>query len=360
MDITSIDHLELFVEDADHTAVQLCASYGFVMRGQGGPETGLAGCRSILLRQRNITLLITSPIDDDHRAAEYLRRHGDGVAVVGLAVDDAQSAFTEAVERGALPVVAPTAFGPQDARVTFASVNGFGDVEHRFTSRQSNDAPFAPGIIEEEPGSVVAGDGLLVAIDHLAVLVPPGTLESTTRYYHEVFGFTQTYSERIQFGQQAMDSKVVENAFGTVTFTVIEPDTTCNPGQIDRFLEAHRGAGVQHIAFLTSDITESVRTISAAGVRFLVTPPPYYDELNARLGPVGVPLDTLRELNILADRDRWGVMLQIFTESDHPRRTLFYELIDRRGARTFGSNNIKALYAAVERQRDSIGHAQRS
>jgi 4-hydroxymandelate synthase len=360
VDITSIDHLEMFVEDAEHTAIQLCTSYGFVMCGRGGPETGLAGCRSILLRQRNVTLLITSPIDDDHRAVEYLRRHGDGVAVVGLAVDDAQSAFTEAVKCGALPLATPTVFGSQGDSVTFASVNGFGDVEHRFVSRQSNDGLFAPGVIEEDAGSVVVGGGLLVAIDHLAVLVPPGTLESTTRHYREVFGFTQTYSERIQFGQQAMDSKVMENAFGTVTFTIIEPDTTRDPGQIDRFLDAHGGAGVQHIAFLTSDIAESVRTSSAEGVRFLVTPPAYYDELNARLGSVGVPLDTLRELNILADRDRWGVMLQIFTESDHPRRTLFYELIDRRGARTFGSNNIKALYAAVERQRDTIGHARHS
>lgn len=353
MDIRSIDHIELFAEDAERVAVQFRDAYGFAVHGRGNPETGLAGCRSILLRQGDITLLVTTPIGDEHRAAEYLRRHGDGVAAVGLAVADAEAAFAEAVERGAVPVAPPDVVGPKGASVTFASVSGFGDVEYRFTSREAADASFAPGVIEENDDAAPA-DGLLEVIDHLAVLVPAGELEGTVRYCQEVLGFTQTFEEQIQVGNQAMDSKVVESASKNVTLTVIEPDTTRDPGQIDRFLEAHGGAGVQHVAFLTSDIAESVRATSARGVRFLATPDSYYDALPGRLGNVGVPLDTLQQLNILADRDHWGVMLQIFTESDHPRRTLFYELIDRRGARTFGSNNIKALYEAVDRQGNSV------
>src|SRR5262249_47677074 len=158
------------------------------------------------------------------------------------------------------------------------------------------------------------------------------------------FGFTETFEERIVVGSQAMDSKVVQSGSKKVTFTLIEPDTTREPGQIDAFVAAHGGAGVQHIAFLTGDITTAVRAGARRGVRFLSTPSSYYDALPARVGQVGVAVDSLRELGILADRDSAGAMLQIFTESPHARGTLFYELIDRRGARTFGSNNIKALY----------------
>lgn len=348
MDITSIDHLELYVEDSEHVAARLQQAYGFTVQGRGGPETGLTGRRSILLRQRGITLVVTTAVDGHHGAAEYVRRHGDGVAVAGVAVADARAAFIEAVERGAYPVTPPILYGRRGASATFASVRGFGDVELRFTSRDTPDTPFAPGVIEETRATASPG-GLLEEVDHLAVLVPAGDLDKTVRRYVEVFGLTQTFEERIQVGKQAMDSKVVSNRSGSVTFTLIEPDTTRTPGQIDAFLEAHGGPGVQHIAFRTADITRSVPDVSAAGVRFLTTPPRYYDTLNDRLGPVGVPLATLRELNILADRDHWGVMLQIFTESEHPRRTLFYELIDRRGAKTFGSNNIKALYEAVDR-----------
>jgi 4-hydroxymandelate synthase len=348
VEILSIDHIELFVEDAKQLAGYLRDSFGFALAGRGGPDTGLRGCESVLLRQREITLLLTSATSADHRAAEFVRSHGDGVAVIGIGVEDAQAAFAEAVERGAVPVAPPEVLGREGARVTFASVSGFGDVEHRFVSREKPEAHFAPVI--EETGCGQSGNGLLKTVDHLAVCVPAGGLNETVRHYQDVFGFSQTFEERIIVGSQAMDSKVVQSASGKLIFTIIEPDTTRDPGQIDAFVESHGGAGVQHIAFLTEDITAAVRTSAERGVRFLTTPPSYYEALTPRLGPIGVPVDSLRELNILADRDHSGVMLQIFTESRHPRRTLFYELIDRRGARTFGSNNIKALYEAVERQ----------
>ena len=192
--------------------------------------------------------------------------------------------------------------------------------------------------------------GLLQTVDHIAVCVPAGELVPTVRRYQTVFGFSETFEERILVGSQAMDSKVVQNPRGTVTLTLLEPDTTRDPGQIDEFIEAHGGAGVQHVAFLTEDITTAVPAISGRGVPFLSTPPSYYDVLTERLGELDVPVAVLRELSVLADRDRWGLLLQIFSRSQHPRRTLFYELIERRGARSFGSNNIKALYEALERQ----------
>jgi 4-hydroxymandelate synthase len=348
MDIQAIDHIELFVEDAGGTAARLRDAFGFVLAGRGGADTGLRGCESVLLRQGEITLLLTSATSAGHRAAEYVRAHGDGVGVIGLLVGDAQAAFAAAVERGAAPVAPPETYGPPGARVVFASVTGFGDVEHRFVSRERPAGPFAPLI--EETGCGRTGGGMLKAVDHFAVCVPAGTLDRTVRDYQEIFGLDQTFEERIIVGSQAMDSKVVQSASERLTLTILEPDVTRDPGQIDAFLAAHGGAGVQHVAFLTHDIADAVRRSSAQGVRYLTTPPGYYDMLPARLGSIGVPLDELRELSILADRDHAGVMLQIFTESRHPRGTLFYELIDRRGARTFGSNNIQALYEAVERQ----------
>jgi 4-hydroxymandelate synthase len=351
VEIHSIDHIELYVEDAEKAANELCESFGFAVHGRGGPDTGLTGRTSVLLRQHDIALLVTSPVGDGHRAAEFVRRHGDGVAVIGVRVDDAHAAFTEAVERGAVPIAAPATLGPDGGRVTFASVAAFGDVEQRFTSREPAGASFAPGVIEEVPGA--PSGGLFTAVDHLAVCVPAGELNETVRRYQEIFDFDQTFQERIIVGSQAMDSKVVQSASGKVTLTIIEPDTTRARGQIDQFVSSHGGAGVQHMALLTKDITVAVRTSAQNGVRFLTTPPSYYEALPARLGSVGFPVETLRDLSILADRDYSGVMLQIFTESRHSRRTLFYELIDRRGARTFGSNNIKALYEAVERQQEA-------
>jgi 4-hydroxymandelate synthase len=355
MDIRTVDHLELYVEDADKAASELSDLFGFTVRGHGGPETGLDDRRSILLRQHDITLVVTSALSPAHPADEYVRRHGTGVAVVGLAVDDATAAYHEAVGRGGVPVSPPVVLERDGARVTFASVRGFGDTEHRFTSRNGTSGPFAPGRIDETETGATA-PGLLRAVDHLAVCLPPGTLDDTVRWYHDVFDLEQTFEEQIVVGAQAMSSKVVQSASRGVTFTIIEPDTTRRPGQIDAFVRDNDGAGVQHVAFLTEDITGGVRDCTERGVRFLSTPAGYYTALPGRLGDVGVPVPLLQELNILADRDYAGVMLQIFTESRHERRTLFYELIERRGARTFGSNNIKALYEAVERQQEAERH----
>ncbi|GAA2902130.1 4-hydroxyphenylpyruvate dioxygenase [Actinoplanes cyaneus] len=348
MDIRTIDHLEIYAQDAEEAAARFCAGYGFTVLGRGGPATGLPDCTSVLLRQHEITLVVTSPLSAAHRAHDYLLQHGEGVSVVGLAVGDASAAFAEAVGRGATPLAPPQVLDG----VTFASVDGFGDVEHRFVSRRDPAGLFAPGIIAEYPG-VDTATGLLRDVDHLAVCVPAGDLDPLTSRLGRIFELDQTFEERIVVGTQAMESKVVQSRSGGVTFTIIEPDTERAPGQIDTFIRDHDGVGVQHVAFRTDDIVAGVGFSAQRGVPFLTTPASYYDALPARLGEVGVPVQLLRAFSILADRDYAGVMLQIFTASTHPRRTLFYELIERRGARTFGSNNIKALYEAVERERVS-------
>ncbi|MFL6145689.1 MAG: 4-hydroxyphenylpyruvate dioxygenase [Labedaea sp.] len=350
MNISGIDHIELFVGDARQTAFYLCTAFGFKICGLGGPETGLAGQRSLLLRQGEIQIVLTSGLVADHPATDYVSKHGDGVAIVAIGVDDAESAYRQLVERGARPVSPPARYVRDDVTVVFAEVSGFSDVTHRLVERHGPQREFLPGAIEVTE-SDPHGDGkLLRTIDHLAICVPAGTLTPTAKYYEDVFGFNQIFEEYIEVGGQGMDSKVVQSQSQHVTFTLIEPDPERRAGQIDDFLTWHAGAGVQHVAFGTDDIVTAVATLADHGVRFLGTPASYYETLEERVGHLDAPLEDLRRLGVLVDRDHWGQLLQIFTESMHIRRTLFLEIIERRGALTFGSGNIKALYAAKQRE----------
>ncbi|MER7003907.1 4-hydroxyphenylpyruvate dioxygenase [Dactylosporangium sp. NPDC000555] len=350
MQILDTDHIELYVGDARVVAEQLCASYGFHVYGQGGPETGLTGQRSVLLGQRDIRILLTSGLSSGHRASRYVAQHGDGIAVVAFGCTDVETAFAEAVAAGATAVEAPRRIAHGGASVVVAEVSGFGDVTHRLVQRDGG-AQFLPGLLDTSmaPDGPDAGD-LLHTIDHAAVCLPAGELDAAVAYYQRAFGFAMIFQEYIEVGDQGMQSKVVQSPSGGVTFTLIQPDISRRAGQIDDFLAWHEGAGVQHVAFSTHDIVAAVRELSARGVEFAQTPGSYYDMLSARLGDVDVPVDELRPLGILVDRDHWGQMYQIFAKSTHIRRTYFNELIDRHGARTFGTSNIPALYAAKERE----------
>ncbi len=350
MRILGIDHVEFYVHDIEQEVDRLCSAFGFHVVGTGGPETGLTGQRSVLVGNRGIRVLLTTGLDPEHPASRYVESHGDGVAVIAFGTDDAAATYTEVVRRGATALAEPVSYERGDARVVQATVSGFGDVVHRLIERHGPAEEFLPGAIALQPVVGDEDEPLLHKIDHAAICVPAGELEPTVTYYHDVFGFTEIFEEYIQVGGQAMESKVVQSPSGEVTFTLIEPDTTRRPGQIDDFLRWHNGAGVQHLALLTSDIAHAVSTASSHGMSFMSTPGSYYDELESRLGPIDVPVGTLRELNVLVDRDRWGQMYQIFAQSVHPRRTYFWELIERHGALTFGSGNIKALYEAKERE----------
>lgn len=328
MHVHAIDHVEFHVGDADDAAATFCAEYGFRVRGRlAGP-----GSRSVLVTQGAIRILLTEATSAEHPAAAYVARHGDGLATIALAVDDPDAAMAEALEAGAV--------------VEHARMTGFGDVAHTFVR-----ADALLDLVEPADGSAGTPLDLLETIDHVAVCVPSGELLSTVAYYERVLGFGQIFTEHIQVGSQAMNSIVVQSPNAQVTLTLLEPDTTALPGQIDAFLAAHEGSGVQHLAFGTSDIAVAVRTLGERGVRFLTTPGAYYDELERRVGEVAVPVAVLRELNVLVDQDTEGELFQIFAQSTHPRRTIFFELIERLGALTFGSANIKALYEAVERER---------
>jgi 4-hydroxymandelate synthase len=345
----TIDHIEFYVGDAIAMTQSLCSVYGFRVYGRGGPETGLPGQRSVLLGQGAIRILLTSGLHEDHPASQFVARHGDGVAVIGFAAD-AAAVYAEAIAAGATSVGQPRSWENDQARVVTAEIKGVGEVVYRFIERHGLDAEFLPGAIAAEPAAAGAAGDLLTLVDHVALLVPAGELNPTIAFHEQVLGFTVIFQEYVEVGAQGMVSKVVQSPSGGATFTIIEPDPGRQPGQIDDFLAWHGGAGVQHLAFLTQDIVHAVRTFGERGAGFAVTPSSYYGMLGDRLGATEIPVEALRPLGILVDRDHWGQMYQIFAKSTHIRRTYFHELIERRGARTFGMSNIPALYAAKDRE----------
>ncbi|MFD0425090.1 4-hydroxyphenylpyruvate dioxygenase [Streptomyces parvus] len=337
----SLDHVTVYVEDLDARTAELARTYGLEVYATADAE---GGARSAAVGRERIRLVLTEAVDDDHPAAVYTRLHGEGVADIALKVPDAAAAFAEAVRRGARPAAQPA----ERDGVTTASVMAFGDVRHTFVQRREGvPADRLPGFVPASGREAAAPTGLL-EIDHFAVCLEPGELRSVVEFYERVLDFRNTFTEKIVVGAQAMDSEVVQNPSGTVTLTLIEPDTRREPGQIDFFIKNHGGAGVQHIAFRTEDIVASVGTMRSRGVDFLTTPATYYHMLGDRLRLVRHSTDALAALDILADDDHAGQLFQIFTRSVHPRRTLFFEVIERAGATTFGSGNIKALYEAVE------------
>jgi 4-hydroxymandelate synthase len=367
MSISGIDHVEFYVGDLQAAAASFCRDFGFAHAAGEQVLAGRPGCRSVLLRQGAIALLLTAAETPGHPAAEYVERHGDGVASIAFRTDDVAKAFDQAVVGGARPIAAP-AFGGHGTghgagRVREAVVSGFGDVTHRFVERAGPAAgqqehargagDHAPGPQDHEAGQQDHA-GLFAALDHVAVCLPAGQIAATVRLYREAFGFANVFAERIEVNGQAMISQVVQDETGAVTFTLIEPDPDRDPGQIDQFLGSHGGAGVQHLALRTADIAQAVRTLSARGVKFLSAPGGYYRRLEPRLGSLAISVDVLREVNVLADRDKWGELFQIFTRSTHERGTFFIELIERRGALTFGSGNIKALYEALGEEQASM------
>ncbi|MFC8850452.1 MULTISPECIES: 4-hydroxyphenylpyruvate dioxygenase [unclassified Micromonospora] len=343
----TVDYVEWYVDDIERVLTWLVDGYGFTVRATSAPNS--APTRSVNVGQGGIELLLTESSDEEHPARIYAQRHGDGIADIGIRVPDAAAAFAEAVRRGARPLTAPVTRGS----VTTATIDAFGDVTHTFVQRP-DDAVVADvrGLtpVPDDGGDGASATGLR-RLDHLAVCVEPGRLDSTAEHYQRVLGFDVTLTERIVTGNQAMLIKVVQSASRAVTLTLVEADAHLGSGQIDEFLKNHDGAGVQHMAFSTTDILETVDRLRDRGVQLLSTPAAYYTALANRVHPKRHPVEQLRDLNILVDEDHDGQLYQIFARSVHPRRTIFLEIIERAGATTFGSSNIKHLYNSVEAQR---------
>jgi 4-hydroxymandelate synthase len=329
MSMRAIAHAELRVEDVEKAADQLVSGYGFrVDEIHPAPRPGT------LLVHGGVRLLLLAPPSPGSVDDYYLSRHGDGVSGIAVVCDDPGAEFAHAAAHGA-PVRSS-----RDRAIEL-----FDDFSVRFVA--AADTASAVDAVELESP---AADSMFTAIDHIAVCVPHGELEPTVELCERALGLHRIFGELIEIGEQAMDSIVVQSESGAVTFTFLEPCLDRQPGQIDGFLEAHGGPGVQHLALRTGDIAAAVRALGERDVEFLSTPAGYYAALAERIGTTGIPLDVLRELNVLVDQDHGGQLFQIFTRSVHPRRTFFFELIERRGAGTFGTANIKALYEAVERE----------
>ncbi|MFD8497756.1 4-hydroxyphenylpyruvate dioxygenase [Amycolatopsis sp. NPDC059657] len=334
----SVSYTEFYVDDAMGVSGDLMVRWGFVPFATSGSADG--DHYSVALRQSDVVLVVTEGRTDDHPASAYVRSHGSGVANIALRVPDAQAAHGEAMRRGAISV----------DRVP-SSIRAFGDVTHTFVSSSDQSDPALPvSFVRFDSGGDERWIGLR-QVDHFAVCLPSGELDSTIEFYQDVLGFKMLFAEHVVVGSQAMNSKVVQSALGAATFTFLEPDVSAQPGQIDNFLNNHGGAGVQHVAFSAENIVRAVGALNTRGVEFLRTPASYYDLLGQRLEIARHSVDDLRELNLLVDEDHDGQLFQIFAASTHPRRTFFFEVIERLGARTFGSGNIKALYEAVELER---------
>lgn len=329
-----VNHVEFYVGDAAAAEVELAERYGFETTATSGSRHGDDDHFSIALRRGEIHLVLTQPRSVRHAAHEYLARHGDGVADIALRTPDVRGSFERAMLGGA------PAAGE-------AAIHGYGGVRHTFVEDRGPEVVAIPGF-PPVPATGPCAEVGIHDIDHFAFCLNAGELEAAAGVYSSALDFTLIFEERIAVGTQAMSSQVVQSASRAVTLTLIEPDLSADPGQIDAFLRNHDGPGVQHIAFRCDDAVATVGELTGRGVEFLDIPDSYYRLLGEHLSLATHETEELRRLGILVDQDHDGQLFQIFTKSTHPRRTFFYEIIERRGATTFGSGNIRALYEAVE------------
>ena len=354
--LEGIDHVEMYVGNAYQAAHFYRVLFGFRPVARAGLETGMRDRQSIVMEQGDIRLVLTSGLSPDSAISQQAMLHGDGVKDVAFAVENVEDVFETAVRRGAIPLAEPTAREDAHGTLVRATIGAPGDTVHSFVERRGYTGAFSPGyepIIDAPPATPMG----LVEVDHVAVSMEQGDLDRWVEFYKNVLGFHQSHHEMVWTKNSAMNSKVVEDASGKVRFPCQEPAANSGKSQVQEYLNFNRGAGAQHVAFLTEDIRHSVRAVRDAGVRFLRVPGTYYDALEARVGPMDpATMAACRELGILVDSDDDGRLLQIFSEPVGARPTMFVELIERQGARGFGSGNIKALFEAVEREQERRGN----
>jgi 4-hydroxyphenylpyruvate dioxygenase len=349
------DYLHLYVGNAYQSMHFLRTLFGFTPLAYAGLETGARDHVSYVLGQGVIRIIVSSPVDPSSSIANEVRLHGDALKEIAFTVKDAAGAFHYALMGGASAVAEPVVKEDELGKVTIAAVRVFGDVIHSFVQRTDYNGPFLPGYQPLAIANSATASGLL-AVDHIAMSFPPGGLDPGVEGYRNSFGLEMTHEENIVTQYSAMNSKVVQNLSGTVRFPMMEPGKGQKKSQIEEYLKYNNGPGVQHVAFSCNDIVQTVRSLLDAGVEFLKTPQAYYDLLSERVGTIHQDVEVLRDLNILVDRDEWGHLLQIFTKPVSGRPTLFFELIQREGARGFGSGNIRALFDAVEREQSKRGN----
>jgi 4-hydroxyphenylpyruvate dioxygenase len=359
LSLTGTDHLEFYVGNAKQAAHYYQTAFGFQPLAYAGPETGVRDRASYVLEQGKIRLVLTSPLHSEGMIADHIITHGDGVKVLALGVEDAFSAYEETVKRGAKPWMKPKQLRDEQGRVWLSGIQTYGDTVHVFVERKDYQGLFLPGYRLWAPDYQPAEAGLL-HVDHCVGNVGWNRMNETVRWYETVMGFKNILSfddKQINTEYSALMSKVMSNGNGYVKFPINEPAEGRKKSQIEEYLDFYEGEGVQHIAVATKDIVRTVRALRARGVEFLPAPPAaYYEELAARVGTIDEDLAPLRELGILVDRDEEGYLLQIFTRPVEDRPTLFFEIIQRKGAKSFGAGNFKALFQAIEREQALRGN----
>jgi 4-hydroxyphenylpyruvate dioxygenase len=356
--INGTDYVEFYVGNAKQAATYYRAAFGFRLIGYRGPETGTRDRVSYLLEQNKVRFILTTGLAPDHPVQEHVTRHGDGVRDIALWVDDARDAFRKAVERGAQPAYQPESLRDEHGEVIVAGIRTYGDTIHSLVERRGYDGLFMPGFRAVESPYNPEPVGLQY-VDHCVGNVELGAMNRWVQFYQDVLGFKNLISfddKDISTEYSALMSKVVANGNERIKFPINEPAQGKKKSQIDEYLEFYRGPGVQHVAIITHDIVSSVTALRDRGVEFLRVPTTYYDDLQGRVGRIDEPIEPLKELGILVDRDDEGYLLQIFTKPVQDRPTLFYEIIQRKGARSFGKGNFKALFEAIEREQALRGN----
>jgi 4-hydroxyphenylpyruvate dioxygenase len=356
--INGTDFIEFYVGNAKQASHYYRSAFGFQLLAYRGPETGTRDRASYLLQQNKVRLVLTTPLSPDHPIAAHIQRHGDGVRDIALWVDDAREAFQVAVERGARAAQEPTVLRDDQGEVVVAGIHTYGDTIHSLVERRNYRGLFLPGFQPVASRFNPSPIGLL-HVDHCVGNVDLGAMNTWVKFYQDVMGFRNLISfddKDISTEYSSLMSKVVASGNDRIKFPINEPAQGRKKSQIDEYLEFYRGPGVQHLAIATNDIVQTVTALRDRGVEFLRVPTTYYDTVLDRVGKIDEDLEPLKELGILVDRDDEGYLLQIFTKPVEDRPTLFYEIIQRKGARSFGKGNFKALFEAIEREQELRGN----
>lgn len=357
MPLLGTDYVELYVSNAKQAAHFYQTAMGFQPLAYAGLQTGLSDRESFVLQQEKIRLVLTSPLKSGTAIGKHIDQHGDGVKVVALWVEDARAAYQEATSRGAESFMEPVTEKDEHGKVVRSGIHTYGETVHIFVERKDYKGVFLPGY-EAWNTTYRPGPVGLKYIDHMVGNVELGGMNKWVDFYANVMGFTQIVSfddKDISTEYTALMSKVMSNGNGRIKFPINEPAAGLRKSQIEEYLDFYEGAGIQHVAVATDDVISTVKELQSRGIEFLRVPSNYYDTLLDRVGEIEEDITPLRELGILVDRDDEGYLLQIFTKPIQPRPTMFFEIIQRKGARSFGKGNFKALFEAIEREQELRG-----
>ncbi len=352
------DYVEFYVGNAKQAAHFYKTAFGFQSLAYAGPETGVMDRASYVIRQNKLTFVLTTPLKTNNAIADHIYKHGDGVKVLALMVEDATDAWQQTTKRGGKSYMEPTRFSDDHGEVVLSGIHTYGDTVHIFVERKNYNGIFMPGFVKLKSEYNPTETGLQY-VDHCVGNVGWNQMNPWVKFYEDVMGFRNILSfddKDISTEYSALMSKVMSNGNGYVKFPINEPAEGKKKSQVEEYLDFYNGEGVQHVAIATNNIIETVTDLQKRGVEFLKVPDSYYETVLDRVGSIEEDLKPLRELGILIDRDDEGYLLQIFTKPLEDRPTLFFEIIQRKGAKSFGKGNFKALFEALEREQAARGN----